>query len=677
MYPQQMLPPGLPVDPSRPMHNYLMLQANNPPFCPNPAVVTPDLQLQQYVPAIAALCAIEVQGAAQQQPQNPLRMFMFNLLAQNNYANQEFEKLVIAATEFFWLNVVKGTYGQYPDAKLPEAVAQMVEMVRAVYMQTFPALQPLCDPNLQHNAAGLITTFAQTASEINAWKQRMGYGGQPVYGAAQGGYGQPQQPTYGQPNVQPPFQGRTYGTPVNAWQTQGGVPAGAAMPPGQQLFGQQRMVQPPGVGAGPVDTSRYDRDVVRQPFQPRQEAPAPSPTPAPPAPAPVQEETEQLLTLAKIKWVPTESFPYIPAYNPAVDQLFFRALPTGGFKPILIPRKDPVDYDRHAISSTFGPRPRGADPTKSIEALERITKGLEQVNQQPSTAPAEGEAEEVEIPFTLVVRADEEDGVVWTPREASPGPVYLIGELERLGKIVDDRPVDIYRLHAKLYDPVVGEADETHWVDNFGECETLVTLRNKLVAAASEISPSLYQTVNRRMTQAINRAIRLNLSIPVLKIDSFADDLDDLLKALERRGELILGSFMRQQKSLIQRQLITLPEDEANEEETQFVNPKRFSGEPPKITFVTSNVTVTLLNCRSHELNVELAPDGLGTGLQRDNMPLLYALVKDIFDAETTKQFVEKYGEFDRHLIRTLDGRVIEANRGWLDDDYFVLTLVE
>lgn len=679
MYPQQQLPPGLPVDPRVPMHNYLMLQANNPPFCPNPASVTPDPQLQPYVPTIAGLAAMEVQGAAQQQPHNPLRMFMFNLLAQNNYANPEFEKLVAACTDFFWLNTVKGLYGQYPDAKLPEAVAQMTEMVRSVYLQTFPALQQFVDQALAHNASGLITMFGQIASEIQMWKQRVT---QPGYGQVQqGGYGQP---NYGQPNVQPPFQGRTYGTPMGSWQPQGQV----ALPPGQQLFGAQRPIVP---NSGGVDTSRFDRPVARQPFVPVKTGPEPAPAAALPAPTPApspapQAETEQLLTVQQIKWLPTEECPYIPAYDPAIDQLWFRPLASGGFKPVVTTRKEPLDYERHAISSTFGPRPRGMDPAKAAEALERVSKGVEQINQQTPTPEQASESveEEVQLPFTQLIRPDlyidpkdSSKVTIMTPRETTVAAVFLTAEIERLGRNIEGRPADIYRVHARLYDPVVGEADESHWVDTFGECETLAELRDKMVAAASEITPALYQTANRRMTQAINRAIRLNLSIPVLAIDSFVDDLDDLVKALERRGELILGSFTRKQRSLIQHQFGTLSDEEAAAESDCFVNPDEFDSVVPQITYLASNVTVNLLSCRAHELNVELAPGGIGTALQKSLTPMLYALVRGIFEAPTTKEFEENNGTFDRHFIRTVDGRVLEASRGWLDEDYFVLTLVE
>lgn len=664
--------PALPFPPNQVMWPWINISLQNPPYLPT-TVRPVDPGMLQLVPFVAAICAFETQKAAQEQPGNPLRVFMFNIVGQNNFANAEFEALVAATMDYLWLGLMAGRFPNMPIEQAAQlASMQMIEMIRSAYIAKFPALEQFCDPQLLQNARGLLQAFQQSASEINAAKQRAGVmasGTMPV-SVGYGGMGM----NYGNPGIH-----RAYGGGGSNWQASLNVASTTVQPGSGSMFNNVNRPAPTTGSAAGVSTSRYDQEnPLRQPFQARAATPQPAQeeqtvqVPVQPEPA-----AEPLIPMKDVKWRPSENFPYLPAYNPDRHVVFLKMLADGTFEPVIKNKEEVMDYERHAVA-TFGPKPRNLDLSKTPETLERIEQGIAQINRQEPPEVVEGD-KEVVLPFTQMIRADTgaegEDNVL---REVSSEAVWLVAGLARLVTHVNGQVPDIYRVHAKLYEPIVGQTNETPQLRNMAACETFIELREKLNASVNRISAGLWTAVNNRMTRAVNRAIKQNLSLPGLAMTHYADDIEDMLALIKNRyGETVSEALLKRQADVIRRTLGVFSDEEAEQETSQFLPSEDLHSERcPKITYVASNVSFTFLNCRSHELQLELAPK-TSAAVIRSYTPMVHELLRGIFESTTTKVFETEHGEFDTHLIRTTDGRVLEAQRGFLNEDYYVLTLID
>lgn len=678
----------LPANPLQIQSGWYNLNPSMPP--PYVPAVSQDPQIQSMVPLIALTACSEIQSQAQQQPNNPLRVHMFNLYTQNNFQNEQFEALIAAATDFVWVYVMKGAFRTVEEA-IQDCVPKMVAMLAAMQLRQYPALEQYTNPTMQYSVNELMGHFQTLSNEIRAAKARM-----PQQPQQSGGWNQQQnwnQPQTGwnqQPSWNQQPQQSWSQQPSRQWGPSGGA---AWQPPSPQptplgggnstLFGGGSAQPQSFAGSAEkpaMSAGRFDQSVLRQPFEPRkeetvQQAPAPvAPTAPPIQPAP--QPTSQLIPAAQVRFRPTKDNPYVPAYNPLEFELFFEPQPDGGMKPKLQPRSEKLDYERHAVSTTFGPRARELDTSKQAQVLERIQKGVESIN-APQEQPETGEVadDEVTLPFYAMTREN-------LLLDSSETLVWLTAGLERMGQRVDERIPDIYRVWAKVAEPIVGLQDETPFVRNFASCESFLDLRDKLNAAVNRISSGLWGAAEMRMTRAVNRMLKQNLSIPKLSIDSFTADIEDLLKLLENRyGELITGAIKKHEAEVIRQVFGCLCDAEAEALSESHIDPKDYPEDAqPRVTYLSSAQSFTLLNCRAHELNIELAAD-VGAFVHPRATPVMHALLKGLFDAAhevelaASKQGMEC--EFHRHLIRTADGRILEATRGFLSDDHFLLTLVE
>lgn len=653
---------NLPVPANQVMVPWSNLSMQYAPFVPQS--IRTDPALMNLVPAISAYCCFQIQRAVQEQPQNPLRIFMYNMCAPNSWQNPESEACIAMAVDFLWAAVINGMYPT-PEQGLNDACDKVIAMVRSAYLLKYQQLEQFCDPQLAYNAKLLLPKFQEAVALITNTKARLtqvAVGQQPVYGQAMvpTGYGVQQQ--------QRPYQG---GGGFN-WQAQLNTQS-TAMPTGGAVFtGGQAVPVSSGQGGKFGSGGRYDQTVVRQPVlvpqEPTQEVHVKVETQAAAAATPAVDE--QLIPLEQVKWSPSENYPHPPAYNPEAYAMFVRIAADGSMEPVIKKKEElPVDFTRHQVG-TFGARPKNLDLKGRADQLERIQSGVQQINDQDTPKPAEG-AEPVVLPFNSLIRPD-------PLSEVSNEAAWMVAELERLTKRVDERIPDIYRVHGQIYQAIVGTQNETAYVRGFGACDTFIELREKLNASVNRVSGALWSAVNHRMTRALNRTIKENLSIPGLRIDSFVEDIEDLIKLVESRyGEVVLGALTKHQAALIRRTLGSFGDEEATEEAAAYMQGDEFQGEgAPKVTFIVSNVSFTLLNCWSYELNLQLQPKTSSVVIETFT-PMVYQLVKGLFEAQSTLEFESAHGEFDTHLIKTLDGRVLEAQRGFLNDEYFVLTLVE
>jgi hypothetical protein len=428
------------------------------------------------------------------------------------------------------------------------------------------------------------------------------------------------------------------------------------------------------MNAGRYNTARPATDnAAQQPFHPRQVHPKEEPMVQTQQNFDdVHEPVRELASSGKIKWKPSEEFPYLPAFNPETHDLYFIVTEEGKVLPD-VQEKEEMDYDRHATgASVFGGIPKNLMLDKTTETLLRIKQGVEAISGETKPAPvAEGATP---VPFRSVV--DSDIRVQWNLQTA-----WLQGQFTRVARASELGHPEVYRIYAQIADPSVGAKDETDYVRNFHSSTSYSQLGDKLRSGANDLTPELWANLNNRMTAAVNRILRLNLGFPALSIDNFALDIEDLIEVMGKKGNMIKKAFFERQAEVIFRAIQTLDTESGDDMRTLLINPTDFAADDaPKITWVSSYNTLTYLDARSHELGVELAA-GQANQIDPALTPELFKLADELFK-EISKVGIDKTGPkgdklFDRHLLRTTDGRVLELTQGWLSDECYLLTLVE
>jgi hypothetical protein len=658
-------------DPTRLMHPFYNLTLDQPPYVPQfpaPPLVAP------YIPLISAMCAIEIQSRAQT---NALRIFMFNQYAVNNFANPDFESLVAAVVDYVNLTMAKRQVGHVEQA-IQACVPKMVEMLCAIALRTNPGLENYTDPASQGMAVRVIQAFDQIAQEIQNMKRM---GAAPVQ-THMGGF-QPQQG--GQMHV---HRGGFHG---------GFTQVGISPQPSvgsSSLFNQAGTTS--GDASAPVSGDRFNAGrygsmnrqpapVLQQPFTPRTQV------------QPQEQPSMQTNDVESVEIDPTAiaerkpripykdqtyrgstTFPYFPAFHPSQHELVYEVQDDGSTKPILIERATNVDYDKHALTATvFGTPPKKLELTDHVQMLARVQQGVKTMKDEakPDQVQTPSELSGVERdPLTVFVKKE------WIS-DLTLDSAWAIGQIERVKQNLNAaQNPDVFRVYAEVCSPSVGEKDETETVRELGQCKTFLELRDALNQAlqTKSISQSLWGVVDQRLTDMANRMVLQNLSISGLKIEHFVDDIETLINYLdEKYGDLVQGAFLRHQRDHIAA-VLQVPEEALSKPLTDNLL-ERFEfedGQAPKVTYVTNCYSLTYLNVISYALDLELNADGAAV-ITKALTPMFHDLVTGLFDeVENQPEFIK----FDRHLIRTLDGRILEATKGYLGETagqkFYLLTLL-
>jgi hypothetical protein len=689
----------LPFDPYNPQGPFYQININNPPFVPNNIQV--DQNLAPFLPFIAGCCAAELQSKAQTMP-NPLRMFMFNQYAVNSYANEQFVSLVSAVVDYVMLQMYVNRVYQNPEQAISECVPRMVEMLCAINLSMFPQLQGMVSPDILQVASATAQTFNAVGQAIANMKQNFGA---PQPQGYQGGYQQPQQPNYGggggyREQVQ---QRAGYGSarPFGGSANYGLVnPAAAAVDPtsgSARLFNSGQRRQPQGqqpmAGAGSTMSTRFEKGgSVKQPYvskgTPMQDQNAPPvhnvwaqshETPASvPTPAPVQVETRSqppglaigekvLASSGRLQFKPTKlanpAIQYLPAYTPSTHVLFLFLDSNYEVIPFLQSREEAqMKYDRHDTSSAFGKVPRSLPIRPATEALSRVQAGIDIMNGAGETPEGTGDAPDPVLPVTEMIRP----GFLG---EINLDTALMQAGVERENAGAEEAP-EIFRTHVIVSEPFLTGTDQTAYIRRFGQAKSYDELAGFLNDSAADLDPSLWAGMNRRMTETVNRVLRQNLGLPKLAITSFAEDVHDLTDIIaEDFGGSTLNGWRGHQAEMIQRAFCALDEEFSETMAKSFLATDE--DEHMAVTFLSHRCSITLLDVLSHELDIEVSAEVSSIVLSRYS-PVMWALIdslmRDPFIAENN---------FDRHLVKTRDSRVLEVTKGHTGKDVFLITLVE
>lgn len=689
MYTQNLQQPQLRYDPTRLTQPFIQIQLGYPPYTPNvPAIPA----VAQNLPLITSMAIMDIQQKAQV---NALRTFMFNQFAQNNFMTPELDSLVDACVRYIELSLAKRQYGSVEEA-IAECVPRTVEMICAVGLQANPGLEQYVDPHTQQVAMRLIQYFRQVGDEINAMRNSQQGGGfqrpvqtqftQPGAGPYGNAYGQ-------QPQMQVHRAGANGGYSVMAPVMRGMTSTGG-------LFNNPGTVAPP-TSSNADQSTRYNASryaiapeavvdvqtrpaTLSQPFSPRSPQEIDSmqeTTQGNVLDEPVQKPA--LVPYTEMDYRGSAVQPYFPAFAPSQFTLGYELSADGATVPI-IKRKSKeqiLDYDKHAITTVFGNVPKRLEVNKHLEMLERVQRGVQVMkNAQKGES---GEGEEVSLSELSGHVPDPKATYVLKPwlSEHSLDAAWVVAGIERNKRNLEAQELpDIFRVYVEVNAVVASDSNEMPLVRELSEAKTFLQLRNQVNENLNTMSPQLYGEINKRLTDTINRILAQNLSMTSVKIDSFVDDIEELIEYLDNNyGEVVKSAFLRHQREHIVAVLHAPDEEHAKSMTENLLEAHFEEGQPqPTITFVGSSYSLTLLNVISYALDIELNPKGSAM-LSQKLTPMLYDLVSTLFDEANTEDRANF--PIDRHLIRTADGRVLEAAKGYIGEaakqNFYLLTLVE
>jgi hypothetical protein len=673
----------LPFDPVNLQVQPINFSLQNPPYVPNN--VNTHEALYDYVPAICALLANEIQTKATASNTNFLRVFMYNQCAPNNFATEAFDQLVHATLDFVVYILTPPVSIQNPsvEAAIEYAVPEMVYMMAAYNCQQYPRLGSEVPQQLVGTLKALIEQYHFVSKEIENLKRggqksnnasmgnRSAFGGRGSFGGGQannnnrgsfGGGGQQQQSSFGgfgnRNNNQNANTNRSFGASSGLFSNTSSTPMG---------FGKQTNSFGGGASqpATQIETKQTTGSKYPQPnfskgtnMQPAAQAPQQSLAEELSFESPAGPSNEDYTAT---DWVPSKRYPYFPAFNPATMTLSYEIQADGTTHPILKKRDPNMEYDRHALPSVFGNAPESYDLSRTAQSLQRIQKGTLAINSEAALAAAPVE-EGQEEPKTVLNHPE------WFIETSLTG-AWLVTQLARLE--LDQSP-DVFRANAMVTSPIIVTPAEKETVSILSKCMTYKGLREQMEAAYTRMTPELYQALNTRITRIVNQSIRLEMGIPKLSMTDFRTDIVEVLEYMEERyGKDVLNAFTSRQEAHIKEAMATLDDEASAKMVDSFLAGKKFPNDiAPTMLCLATNFSLTVVNVRSFDLELELGNDGLGSAVTPEAVPEIHELVKGLFSAPHAEMV-------HRHLIRTQDGRVMEAAQGALGDGYYTLSLVE
>lgn len=621
---------GLPVSADVLQYQPLNISLNNIPYVPNVQMSNP--HLQQILPLVSGAVIMEINGKAQN---NPLRRFMFNLCVQNNFCNRDVDTIIMATMDALELEAFKRNASY--DSLVQYVAPMMVELFCANNVRQYPELGNYVPQDIQRDIANSIGMFDNLSNEVRNFKSQQ----------QMGGYRNQQQSNWGG--------GQQWQQPRAGYQTQGGgrpVGGGSVFYSGNQA---------PAANARDERFDRYSANVQQQQPQPVVQ----QQTVNKEAQVEEQPTTDFLGETHMNMWRPTANFPYLPVYNPSERTLWFRKNPDGSVSPYFVPVEKNVDYDRHNIQTVFGPVPRVITLDDTAEVFQEVGKALKSMGAENESLAKHDFDSEEPVPVTPHIHPSRYI-------DLSLDTVWFNALMDRIG-VDDGKTPYLYRALAQVAEPTISGKDETEYVRDLASAKTFIELREKMKGSADEVTKELWMVCHRKATAMINRLVRNNLSLPGLSIESFVDDIEDLLNIIERKyGIMVREALEKRQKENIRAAFNLFDETIASGMTNDMIGDRKLpDGFTPHVTYLASDVSLTVIDCMATELGVQLPVDFAGA-LTKDGSPMMYNLAVELFSS-----LKDQPGKFERHYIRTLDHRTLELTEGYLGEGFYMLSLVE
>lgn len=590
--------------------------------------------LQQYAPMIPSISQGLIAEVQNNVNISPLRTFLFNQLATNGFQNPEFVSLVKATVEYFAYLVRRG---QVMNAQqgIAKACQEMCIFFTANNVRTYPALMQFEDPQ---KIQFVLQNFDAVTLDIQRERMQGNYPG--VNQQLSGGQFQ----QYGQvPNFQ---QAAGVGGPTMNRNFGGGGSSGifTTNEPNRIPDSTPNTATNRNYGSVSESVSQASEAIVQEAILGHVE----------------QSDSSVSLAEANKNWKPTEGSYYRPAFEPSHQKLVATLKNGRYFYQVKELGEHEMDPSKHRLTPLFGNN-NSIITEKLKGSMEDTSKALAEAVSDAKSAPSK---QDLVFDSYSRIRLESE-----MPIELGYDSIWISGIVERLKRQRERKdviPINILQWDAKVVKAFVVEtAEETNLIRRLSVMDS-----NQLLMAIGNLkdkfSPSVLKTIDERLTQAVNNAIETNMSITGLNIDSFIDDWNDLINHMSNKyGEIIAAKFVAKDEEIIRGALNILNDECAQDVTNGIYDPSDEVIYP--ISYFVESVSFTMLDFFSSELDLDFIK-GSSALLSKVNTRVWYDLADQIF---------REYGDScTRHLIRTIDGKILEIKKGWLTENAYIVNLV-
>ena len=624
---------GLPFDAAQLQYQPVSINPQQPPFVPNVSV---EPNFASYLPYIAGTAAAVINATA---GNNPLRVFLFNQMVNNQYRTEPFADLVATVVNWLAVESDKGTVNTGNIAQLIQQMTEKcVEFFAAFNTQIYPALVGAIDPTtMQVIVQQVLPEYQNLSNVINQRLQMKMQAAQGYQQPVQNGWQQPQRPQY-QQNVRQPV--NTISQPQ---QVQTGRFANTQSV--QQL-------QTPMSHRG--NASVLKAPVVNQPIINQ---------PIIQTPSPVQN-------VRPTEWAPSKEHRFAPTYC-ASKQFATMEYDTRGNVVIKLRDRETEMFDQgaHQIHNPL-----------NMPVKNRTIEQIRAESRQLLLAAKEYNKPEVNEPTVDAVSGLSIDH---QKRDVHPFPstsvelALIKGDAERY-KYLDEngKLPDLHRIVVDITSPLFAKPRDTAALVTLSNCDTYQEVKDVLGHLKAVATKRFVFECEKRMTDMINRQLKQNLGFDEEQITTFSDDIDELVEYIkDAYGEETQKAFLRRQTKSI-RALFKVIEPEVWETlKESFDNmidesvPEQYH---PSVLFVTNRHCYTYLNRDLDQLDLGVVTVDLPSRIDSTNTPALYEIAKGIFD-----EMQQNGWHYFRNFLKLEDGHVFELTNGFIGDDAFILTMMK
>jgi hypothetical protein len=599
---------------------------------------------------------------------NPLRTFMFNLMADGQYQNMHFQKLLKDTLDYMAFSVSIGANRDVVMAE-QEAIPLMCNLKAATLIRDFPALCSTIDQQVGNMVMAACEEYNAIMLKINQFKMnsRMGNFQGNVQHSQQnnGGFGNsfPSQPFVGtRPNFQPVVNSFSMvtNTPVNR---ELGALAG-----GSKYSSDV-------VAVKPITQMQVASNVIEADLSPMAAMFNAGTTPSfnvdevvmdVPAINTIVVICHKDCTLERLPQFDLISF-YAQAYDPNKFTLAYNVKNNIIIGTNVIKLEHEVmEQDRHRIPTSFGNVYDNMEFTSNLSKVDSDLKELiiaTDINSNSTTTEDVAAANELIKPYVdnnITVHTSLDDA-------------WMALSLSKL--LTEDTSVAVYRGYSIVSEIVPALESDVLIVRKYSEAPSYTALRDLMLDSLTECSMPVWSLCNIRMTDLINRTVKQQLGIPDLSIDNFVNDIDDLVNYIAGKyGIPIAERFLSKADFFIKSTLSEIDDDRLAILIEELLNIKgidlRSNGDAVLMHLETT-YCLTLIDVTSFELDISL-PKNCSARVEKDVNPLLHTLLNSVFISINIKDLPAA-----RVLIKTTDNRVLEACRGLLDSSVILLTIIK
>lgn len=669
-----------------------------------------------------------LQELQEQAGKNPLRMFLFNLNAVNNYQNQEFNELLVTVVEYS--EFLMATQRQSPEQAVLHAVKEVCSIMASVNTQKYPALQQyIPDRQTYEDIQRWLTRFQEIVRDVEQFQRASqptfpSHGGFPQQSYAQGypqqsrGWGTPpgnfRQPPLAQQRALTASQ-RPYGGPGSmAMPTQPQVPTqhhsgvlggqsfarqgyGQPQYPQSTVTGNTRYggtlkaraqttpQEPTSFTAGPNQDTRFEYEPTTRPQVNHDQITWANETPSRDNQTTkggeevemgkyddfIAEDGSHWRPAFKSGWTksPSEEQLYTPAYDPRREILFHRRAQDGTVTEVLVEVSDENQYLTYELNPAFARKvsiERESDPTQA---------NWEEVGNLPSADEIAAEREarmkalkESGAEYDEDVEALQEPSlVVPTLVASSLYEASLGGHLEviRAGEDVSgDLPVEYFYYQAT---PLLAEENLISTLQGLYNTTTFGGAVEALKQLKGEIPDRIWYTIHDRMTEHVNEILQDNMQLSV-RISSFVDGVEDLVSNIEEYdGEVFSKIFASKANLVIKANVRVLKGDLLRD----YLAKMDFQIEDPSI--IEDILVLGQLNSVTEvpwlSSDLPLSFEGSSGAVLESRFPNLHSAIRKIFE-RTARQ---KGKTFRHHYILTKDNVKIKVFQGFVGKGFYLI----